>query len=545
MQLIIPKLTSLTSTAWATSFSYTLTENATHYILASTGKISSSGISFQVRNTFNTVGPSPFTVLLKDSTYDVQRLDVTSFANQPIALGFNCTSANRSTGSMTKLTCTLDRNNPGYGETQMLFILDTATYNWTGASFNGQPLSSPTVTLPIDPTTPRVLQFSILGLQNRRFVPNSASAIGDAQVKTVLNGSNVIGKLAVSADQFMPNTFSSMPCNATRNATKSGQFSTLLIACQSRLALSADYLAVKLPDGQATFTGITTCQYSDGQACTILSSNSSNMVIAFRPSLQVLLGNVLNGHNNLNPLTVSMQTRPNAELIEQASLLVVPSIQLEQLHVVASASSGQVSSKNLLTLQVTPQTLAIQPTHLLTLSFPPRTFTRQLNSQDCVVLRSDNTSFNGCTYQFEGAFLSGMTVNSIGPIPIAVGTSVTIQLPVTNGPAPYPFAQSAITVNVNQDATTYLSQGTAPLVEVYPALSAFSLVSINSGGASITQSSLKGGAANQLGVKIPFVGNLLKGSQVVVMVPKDSFSLGTSTQMSSEDASYFYLQYAV
>ena len=74
-QIILPKLTSITSTTWASEFGYSLTENSTDYILSKSGKLqdvaesTEKSFTFKLRNNFNTADQAEFTVILKDGAY--------------------------------------------------------------------------------------------------------------------------------------------------------------------------------------------------------------------------------------------------------------------------------------------------------------------------------------------------------------------------------------------------------------------------------------------------------------------------------------------
>lgn len=547
VQVTIPKLTSITSSTWAAEYNFTFTENTTHYILQKS--ISSANatlpVSFKVKNSLNTQEKATFGLLLRDSSYSVQRVEAGLQKNQPIMLGVQCSSSNRTTGALTSLSCSIDRNNDGYfGEDSLTFSMAADAFDFSKATYNGNQLNAtnPTVVIPLTPTSARVQTFQINSLRNIRFVPTASDISGSLQAITQA-GANSIGKTLVNPLAVVANVASSLPCTATRTNTKSGEYTDLAISCASALSQQSDMIVVRLPEGQNTYLGVSSCAYSDGSACSILAANTTTILISnSRPAQSFILKNLLNYHPNSNLLQVSTTTSPSQQPIEQGATLITPAIELEQVHTEVAATSGELNQINKMTLTLIPASTSISPSDLIVVTYPAGMFSRDLTPADCTVLRADNTTFTGCSFSMNGSWLATVTVKSIGPLSVAVGEKLTITVDVTNGPAPYPFNNQTITVHVKKNDTTYLSEGRAPLAEIYPTQAAFSKISIDSANSTIRQSSLVAGASNSLAVSLFFSGNLRTGTSIIFMVPKDSFALPATTVASREDASYYYLQ---
>ena len=169
-------------------------------------------------------------MILLDNSYEVQKVTVDNFYNEPIMLGVQCTSSNRTTGATTTLTCSVDRNNVGsYGEESLNFYFDNETFDCSGATFNGQNIhsDSPFISIPIETNSPKVINFTVSNLINRRYVPNELTIAGEnpimsAEFTTKDSNGRVIGSLAKPISDLMANEASNISCSAVRSITKSG-----------------------------------------------------------------------------------------------------------------------------------------------------------------------------------------------------------------------------------------------------------------------------------------------------------------------------------
>lgn len=227
----------------------------------------------------------------------------------------------------------------------------------------------------------------------------------------------------------------------------------------------------------------------------MVNSNETFVTVVFRPNLKIILEDTLNYHKNENMLKVLLSTNPNSELIEKSELKITPDIELEQVHTVVTATSSTVSSVNNLKIVVTPENLSIKSNNEIVVNFPDKFFTKELNTQECSIDRTNVMSFFGCSYAFYPAtnnisYISRVTFTSFGPNAVEIEEEITLNIPVTNGPALYLFKQASIRVNINENTHTFLSEGNAPLAEIYPSMTSFSEIGVNQHATSITQSSL-------------------------------------------------------
>ena len=57
-------------------------------------------------------------------------------------------------------------------------------------------------------------------------------------------------------------------------------------------------MRIQLPEGQNAYLGVSSCVFEDGQACTVVSFDETDVKIVYRSSQKVILKNILNYHTN-------------------------------------------------------------------------------------------------------------------------------------------------------------------------------------------------------------------------------------------------------
>ena len=177
---------------------------------------------------------------------------------------------------------------------------------------------------------------------------------------------------------------------------------------------------------------------------------------------------------------------------------------------------------------------------MMLMTLPDGMFSRALTSSDCQIVVGTNT-YTGCQYVFgsSGLWLKSIRISSFGPVVINAQEAFRIRIFVTNPWTSYPFGSSSFKFTIYKDQSTALSEGVETLSEIYSALPGFSPSGISCSGTQ--QTSLVADQPNNITLSLSFPGNLYLGTDILVVLPKDTYS--NLTQVGSTATSAFTVFY--
>lgn len=414
-----------------------------------------------------------YTLSIYQGGYLAQQASIRLSNNSAVVLGCSVGMSNRTVSMSTTMTITCDRNSDNWelGDQLMLIYLPANAFNYTMAyDASSQSLNSanPKVTVPITAGSPRLITTIVSNLTNPSYIP-TANNLDSIVVNTVSSAGNIVGNASISPSLYLVNdAYDVLNVSASRSGTVSGGYTNISINYSTQLGTSSSIMLISLPYGQNTFVNtISNCFIMSGsnsqQLCHILSFNATDIAITYVPNATVLLTSLLNSYPNANLLRVQILTA-SSQLIEEGYAKVLPIISLWRINMTATASSNKVADVSYLSLQLVPTQLRIDNNNIVRIDVPTKMYTRTLNKDDCI-MKYNGSTYQGCTYGYDSeGWLRNITLSNIGPAGIDINTTLNINVSVTNAWAPYLFAGNAITVTINIDAATSVSQGTLTLV---------------------------------------------------------------------------------
>ena len=128
--------------------------------------------------------------------------------------------------------------------------------------------------------------------------------------------------------------------------------------------------------------------------------------------------------------------------------------------------------------------------------------------------------------------MTGITVGTIGPFDIYIGSTLSISFQVTNPWTSYPFTNSSFVATVNKNINSSTSQGSLNISSLYQGLSSFSIVPISRSLSSFSQSNLVSGKSNTLSIFYSIAGNIGKTTKIICLIPKDAFTLPINSYLT-------------
>lgn len=198
--------------------------------------------------------------------------------------------------------------------------------------------------------------------------------------------------------------------------------------------------------------------------CTILgidltADNYYQINITYIPGLQIKIGNIKNLYPSNDPIVVTLYDNKN-RIVELASQMIQPSIELDSLTISANLSSSIVATNSKLQLNISSNKI-IDISQKLEIIFQSELFTKWpvLNPTKCSYTIY-NIQYQTCTYSNDtNQWLSSVKLTSLGPFNISSGSIIQIDLFLTNAWASYPLTDRKITVNIRNIMGDLISQG--------------------------------------------------------------------------------------
>lgn len=327
--------------------------------------MSNNYTEIRAKNSLSTDDQPLYTINLLQSGYLVQQSITNLSNNDPVVLGCSVTMTNRTVSMLANMTITCDRNsaNGELGEQTMIVKLPINGFDYSSAIVNNTSIntSSPTISIPITMTSPRIVQATVASVKNLNYIPNLNSSsnfvsnsISSVDVITVRDSiQKIVGKSSVSPALFVPNdAFDITNVTSSRNVIKSGEYTNITLNYPTLLGTSQHIMQITLPNGQNTYiNGVSGCYVGVAQdPCSFIDSNASDIRINLKPNSTVLLTKLLNSYPNTNSLRVRIYTSPEQQLVEEGYTNVQPAIALEKIQITGRAVSSKVADSNVISL---------------------------------------------------------------------------------------------------------------------------------------------------------------------------------------------------
>lgn len=154
----------------------------------------------------------------------------------------------------------------------MIVRLPVNGYDYSMAkSYNNSAINTtlPTVVLPINMTSPRVVSTNVTGIKNLNYVPNLnassnfvSNGISSIEITTVQNTTQkIVGRASIPANAYVTNdAYDIGNITSTRNIIKSGEYTNISIDYPTLLGTTQHIMHITLPFGQNTYiNGISAC----------------------------------------------------------------------------------------------------------------------------------------------------------------------------------------------------------------------------------------------------------------------------------------------
>lgn len=488
----------------------TVVSNLTHKTISfsSLWTSNSLSISMPITNPATTKQLSNLILTTSRSNYSSQTATVSILPCDPMVLSGTVASSVRTTGELTNLTFTFNKNS---NSDSCKLVLPTGA--WENTTYNS--------TIMLTSSNPNVI--AVQNLTNKPDVKPITDSITLSCQDT--NGS-LVEVMTVDASTLVANSPKRINMSAIRSVLDSSAATSLTINISHlNYQTNNSVIQIDLPANQF-WIGSVACQFisnSTIQACQV--KNVTNQTILLNHPCASKCSNfsyqiVLTGIGNLYADTTltNISVLNGGYLSEISSFLVTPAITTPTLsNTTITLTDKNIATNSLLTV-IFSSPLPVPQNSTVSILFDDLVF---LPNGDCSY-SIGLTNYTGCTFNNSAAgYVLSARLKTLGMSTIPANSSIQIQIPFTNSFAAFNISSAKITINAS--ATNFTIGSFSTNMRVILNADTFTPSSLRN--VTLTRNTTQCNASLSLSLSVTVPVSFYMNSVLNLMIPKDEVVL--------------------